>query len=289
MKQIISRTIQSIISLGKVLFLSKLVGILKIKNIPVNKPCLILGNGPSLNQSIEKYKDLFGNYDLICVNNFAISSVYTEIKPQFYIINAHIIFYPENKISQKYINVRNEIFDNIRIKTNWNLYLMVPFIAKKSAYFRSFLESNKNITPIYFNTTAIEGIPFINHFLFKLGYGSPRPHNILIPAIINSIYIGYKEINIIGADHSWLPEIFVNENNEALVNQKHFYDEKESAPDKMEDYIHRPRHLHEIIHKFYLSFKGYWEIRDYAKAKNITIYNASEFSMIDAFDRKKLN
>ncbi|MFT6246481.1 MAG: hypothetical protein ACJA0U_003477 [Salibacteraceae bacterium] len=57
----------------------------------------------------------------------------------------------------------------------------------------------------------------------------------------------------------------------------------------MMDYIKRPRMLHEIIHKFYLSFKGYWEIKDYAIKKNVKIYNSSENSMIDAFERKKLS
>lgn len=288
MKQLTSKSSQSILSLAKVLLMSKLVGILKVRKEPLNKKCLILGNGPSLNQSIEKYKNLFNNYDLVCVNNFAYSPIYIELKPKFYIISAHIIFYPEHKISKKYIDIRNEFFENIALKTEWNLYLMVPFIAKKSTYFSTFIKNNKHITPIYFNTTAIEGIPALNHFFFRKGFGTPRPHNVLIPTIMNCIYLGYEEINIIGADHSWLPEISVNDQNEALVNQKHFYDETESSPEKMEDYIVRPRRLHEIIHKFYLSFKGYWEIKKYAQSRNIKIYNASEFSMIDAFDRKKL-
>lgn len=289
MMKLLLQVLQSFLSLGKILFLSKPFGILKIKNADLEKPCLILGNGPSLNQSVEKYQSLFEKYDLVCVNNFAFSPIYTEIKPKYYIISAHIFFYEEKKLSQKYIDARNVYFDHIKNKTDWNLHLMVPFIAKKSSYFKHFLEQNKNITPIYFNSTTIEGIPFLNHFLFNRGLGSPRPHNVLIPAIINAMYMGYKEIYIVGADHSWLPEISVNDQNEALVNQKHFYDEKESKPDKMEDYIHRPRRLHEIIHKFYLSFKGYWEIKDYAKSKNVRIYNASEFSMIDAFDRKSLS
>jgi hypothetical protein len=80
----------------------------------------------------------------------------------------------------------------------------------------------------------------------------------------------------------------VNNQNEALVNQKHFYDETVSKPQKMEDYIKRPRKLHEIIHKFYLTFKGYWDIEKFSKRNNVQIYNASEHSMIDAFERRLL-
>lgn len=289
MRTIILNSLQTSASIIKILILSKLTGILKIKNKIRKKKCIILGNGPSLNQSLSIYKSTFDDYDLICVNNFASSPFYEEIKPAYYILAAHIFFYEEHKLSQKYINSRNEIFHHIETKTTWDLTIMFPFMAKKSSFLSSFLMKNKNITPVFFNTTPIEGIPFVNHLFFRKGFGSPRPHNVLIPAIMNSIYLGYSEIYIVGADHSWLPEISVNEQNEALVHQKHFYDENESKPDKMEDYINRPRRLHEIIHKFYLSFKGYWEIQKYATSKNIKIYNASELSMIDAFERKKLS
>ena len=54
------------------------------------------------------------------------------------------------------------------------------------------------------------------HFFFSKGLAMPRPHNVLIPSIMNLAYLGYKELYIVGADHSWLSEITVNENNEAL-------------------------------------------------------------------------
>ena len=103
---------------------------------------------------------------------------------------------------------------------------------------------------------------------------------------MNCIKLKYKQIYLMGADHSWLPEISVNQENEALINHKHFYDEDVTKPQKMQDYISRPRKLHEIIHKFYLTFKGYWEIKRYADYKDVSVFNVSEYSMIDAFERK---
>jgi hypothetical protein len=287
MKKFTINLTQSIASIGKIIILSNFRNILKVEN-KTNDKCIILGNGPSLTSSLQKYKNEFKNYDLICVNNFVASDIYTEIKPNNYIIAANILFKSENELSSIYVNLRNDIFSKLQEKTNWNLNLMVPFVAKKSSYFQNFLNSNRNIKPIYFNATPIEGIGFINNILFKLGLGMPRPHNIIIPAIMNCIYLNYQKIYIIGADHSWLPEITVNQQNEALINQKHFYDENESKPLKMEDYISRPRRLHEIIHKFYLTFKGYWEIKAYAEHQKVKIYNSSEYSMIDAFEKKEI-
>jgi hypothetical protein len=278
----------STFSIVKVCILSRFFNILKIKS-PIKKSCIIIGNGPSLTESLNKYKNELSQYDLVCVNNFVVSNYYSEIKPSYYILAAPIFYLPDKKISDSYIELRNQIFSNIEEKTTWDLTLMAPFLAKKSIYFTAFLERNPKINCVYFNPTPIEGLTSVNNLLFKLGLGMPRPHNILIPAIMNCIYLNYKIIYIIGADHSWLPEITVNDKNEALINQKHFYDEADSKPEQMKDLIFRPRRLHEIIHKFYLTFKGYWAIKKFADSKNITIFNASEISMIDAFERNKLS
>lgn len=277
-----------LLSLIKVLIISRFTNILKT-NTNIKKGCVILGNGPSLTESILKEKSKLKNFDLICVNNFANTDLFEQLKPKYYVLAAPIFFQNESQLSDLYISMRVVLFNNIVKKTNWELFIMVPFLAKKNKFFNDMLLKNKNIKPLYFNQTPIEGTNILKKIMFKKGYGMPRPHNVLIPSVMNAIFLGYKLIYIIGADHSWLPEISVNENNEALVNQKHFYDEDVSKPEKMQDYIVRPRKLHEIIHKFYLTFEGYWLIKEYAESKNVSIFNASEISMIDAFERKSIS
>ncbi len=284
MRLIIVNLIKSTASFSKVILLSKFRNIL-ISGYKSNDKCIILGNGPSLIKSVEKNKEILLKYDLVCVNNFVKSNLFEELKPRFYILSASVLFMDDKDLSELYINIRNDIFKNLAEKTSWDIYLMIPFTAKKCTKFQHLIYSCSSLKPIYFNQTPVEGFSFFNHLCFGKGIGMPRPHNILIPAIMNCIYLNYKEIYLLGADHSWLPEISVNERNEALVNQKHFYDEIESKPEKMQDYISRPRKLHEIIHKFYLTFKGYWEIKSFAEKQGVKIYNSSETSMIDAFDR----
>lgn len=287
MKEFIQHTGESIATIFRLFLFSSGRGILNTSEIPKSERCIIIGNGPSFRTSVEKYAEDLKKNQLLCVNNFAVTPFYEEFKPVFYVLNANVLFYPDEKISQLYIDIRKNLFKAIEEKTTWDLYMMVPFIAKKSVEFNKILSANPRIKPLYFNQTPAEGYTFFKHFLFRKGLGIPRPHNVLIPSIMNLIKLGYKEIYMIGADHSWLGEITVNEKNEALVNQKHFYDENESRPEKMEDYITRPRRLHEMVHKFYLSFKGYWEIYDFAQKEGVHIYNSSEISMIDAFERRK--
>jgi hypothetical protein len=289
MKELILKCGQTIATIAKIILLSNWKGILKYSGILKSNKVIIIGNGPSFKGTYEKYSEILKANETICVNSFATSSLYQNIQPKFYILNAPILFHKEADISPYYINLRNSIFLALKEKTTWELLIMVPFIAKKSESFKLLLQQNSNIHPLYYNTTPAEGFSLFKHFLFRKGLGMPRPHNVIIPAVINLMKLGYKEIYLTGADHSWLAEISVNDKNEALVNQKHFYDENESKPEKMQDFISRPRRLHEIIQKFHLSFKGYWEIHDFAQKEGVEIYNASEFSMIDAFERRKLN
>lgn len=277
----------TLLSFLRILFFSKFNG---KKSDIVNKgeSVVILGNGPSLNTSIELYKSELQKRKTLAVNLMVCSPLFDELKPSYYTLLAPQFFKNDEDLTEIYIKNNIQLFENLKIKTSWNMVLFVPAIFKSSTRLKQLLSENKFIQVHYFNVTPIEGFDSFCDWCFAKGIGMPRPHNVLIPAIMNCIHVGFKEIYILGADHSWLKEISVDENNIALVNQKHFYDENESRPEKMQDYIKRPRHLHEIIHKFYLSFKGYWEIKRFAEKKNITIINSSEFSMIDAFERRKL-
>jgi hypothetical protein len=275
-------------SIGRILLLTKFKQLLKAKYEKKNA-CLLLGNGPSLNQTIEKHSiESFRKFDLMAVNQFANTEYFTALQPKLYLLNAVSYFQTEESLSPFYQELRKELFSNLLASTSWEMYLIVPFRAKKSSHFNALIAGNHNIKAIYFNQTPGEGFPCFTNFVYRKAWAIPRPHNVLIPGIMNAIYLEYKTIALVGADHSWLGEISVNDNNEALVHQKHYYDVDTSRPEKVQDYITRPRNLHEIVHKFYLSFKGYWDILKYSKKRKVSIYNCSEVSMIDAFERKTL-
>lgn len=276
----------SLVSLIRIVFFSKWRGILKSTNSSKKSGCIIIGNGPSFKQTIEQHGEHFQNFDLVAVNNFATSFYFEQLKPSYYIINATILFLPDDKQSLLYQNMKREFFQHIVSKTTWDMEIMVPFMAKKSTDFQAILHQNNHLKPLYFNLESIEGFAFLKNRLFQLGLGCPRPHNVIIPALMNMMYLQYKTIHVVGADHSWLPQISVNEENIALVNQQHFYDEQESKAAPMQDRA-QARKLHEILEKFMLSFKGYWEIKAYAQSRGVSIYNSSEVSYIDAFERKK--
>lgn len=286
----ILKLIDTTLTTGKIILLSKPTH--KVPPLAVEllkNKVLILGNGPSLAQTIEKYGNHLNNYSLVAVNNMAKSDLYEQLKPSFYVLNATTYFQEDDELSPMYIEMNKVLYEEVKRKTNWPMVLVVPVIARKSKKFLDLVSQMDNLEVFYFNQTPVEGLTAFNHFFFKRNMGMPRPHNVLIPALMSFIYLKAKEIYICGADHTWLGEISVTDKNDVLVNQKHFYDHDTSKPEKMEDFIDRPRRLHEVLEKFYLAFKGYWVIKDYARKKGTKIYNASEVSFIDAFERKSLN
>lgn len=75
--------------------------------------------------------------------------------------------------------------------------------------------------------------------------------------------LGYKSVYVVGADHSWMSTISVNERNEVVSIQPHFYKDGENELKRVTtDYLRYP--LHQIIHSFYVAFKSYHQIAAHA-------------------------
>jgi hypothetical protein len=279
--------IQTKLSAIRILLQSNFTGI--VQHETQTKPLLILGNGPSLNDTLKNNPAAtLQGFDLMAVNAAACSDQYIALQPNLYMLNAVTYFQNDAELSPFYIQAKHDLFEALKEKTRWDMTLLVPFRAKKNTDFQQLITSNSHLKVSYFNQTPVEGLNFWSHRWYNLGWGMPRPHNVLIPGIMTGIRLGYKTIAIVGADHSWLADLSVNNKNEALLRHVHYYATDGTQPMKVEDRIDRPRKLHEIIHKFYLSFKGYWQIKAYANVKHVSIFNASSISMIDAFDRKPL-
>jgi len=277
----LSQFLQSALSILKVCIRSSFF--LKKHNSDASD-LIILGNGPSIKNDFKEHLDFIKSKTTLCVNKFPDTDYYEIIKPEYFIVVSKG-FFNDDAVDYN-VELRKRIIDALIKKTNWDITFFLPSNAKKNKAFIEKIKSNKYIKLSFFNTTPVEGLTFFNHLFFKLRLGSPRPHNVLIPSILNGINAGFKKIFILGADHSWLPQISVNNKNEVLINQKHFYDENSSTPKQMhKNEGQGNRTLDEVLNKFMLSFRSYHELEKYSKIKNCSIYNSTPTSFIDAFER----
>lgn len=266
----LSGTIKSIV---KILLQSRHSSVSKVDGGHV----IIMGNGPSLNETIENHIDILKTTPAIAVNFAANAPQFTMLKPRYYVLADPHFF-----INKQDINVA-KLMGNLTELVDWTMTLFVPNSIKK----HNFTIDNKNIAIEYFNMVGVEGFQWFENYVFSHGYGMPRPRNVLIPSIMIAMQMGYKEIYITGADHSWTKTLSVNENNEVVSIQPHFYKEDEKEQKRIRtDYLRYP--LHQIIYSFYVAFKSYFVIQRYATNRKISIYNSTPESFIDAFPRRPL-
>ncbi len=264
----IERSFLTAKGLVKILLQSRRCGLKAVNR--EGKRLIIMGNGPSLAETIRDHADSLRNSDTMAVNFAANAPVFFDLQPKYYILADPHFFRStdENVVKLK---------ENLS-KVTWPLTLILPHKAKWDGI------DNKNITIARFNAVGAEGFDFFTRAVYRRGLAMPRPRNVLIPAIMSGIALGYKEILIVGADHTWTQTLSVNDSNEVVSIQPHFYKESEREKDRVRT-VYRDVKLHEILYSFHVAFRAYHQIRQFADRCGVTIINATPGSFIDAFPR----
>lgn len=240
-----------------------------VKSCERNEPLIILGNGPSLNQTLENHRHALESHPLLAVNFFANSPEFFRLKPEYYVLaDPHFFDNPDD------VNV-SALMRNLQA-VDWPMTLFLPV---KKAF--------PNLRVEYFPMTAVEGASWLENAAYAARRGMPRPRNVLIPSIMIGIWLGYKEIYIVGADHSWPSTVRVNERNEVVSLQPHFYKEDARETERIRTvYLNIP--LHSLLESWRVAFHSYHQIQRWAQKIGVHIYNATPESFIDAFQRKSL-
>lgn len=263
--------VNSILSLAKVAILSRIPS----KKGKRNGSIVIMGNGPSLRDTIDNHRDWLDANTLMAVNFAANTPEFVSLCPEYYILADGHFF---NGIDSD-ANVR-KLWDNLRNSPH-DMTLFVPVKRRKAA--ERLLDGSK-VRVRTFNLTPVEGLRPISHLLFNAGLGMPRPRNVMIPAIMTAIREGFDTILLAGADHSWSRTLDVDEENRVVSIQPHFYsDGKEELRRVATEYA--GYHLHDILNSLTIAFRSYFQIRDWAESRGVRIENATKGSMIDAFPR----
>lgn len=245
-----------------------------------NEELVILANGPSLNSTVQNSNDFICDKTLLAVNFAVTSPMFEQLKPELYLIADPLFWIVPEK--------REQLFGSLAEKTTWKMTLFVPYRALKDKMWQPLIAKNQNIKLCIYNTTPIEGFKGFCNFIFKRGYGVPRPHNVLIPSIAIGLRLPFKRIYLAGADHSWLPEISVTDDNVVLMHQKHFYDQNKSKSETVKQENLKSARLHTILYHMYVAFKSYFILKDFAETQGKEVINITPNSFIDAFKRIKV-
>jgi len=285
--QVLSDLFASLVSLLKVAIRGRHATRLPDRQLPT---CSVLGNGPSLNESLVDQFDFIRQTEIVCVNNFAHAEVFLRLRPQDYVISDPNYFvFTEQTTDRDDIRKTLSIFQE---QVTWPMFLYVPHFAKGSYLLNVIEQSNPQIKVVYFNYTVVRGFQRLTYWLYSKGLGMPQAQTVIIAALTLMINRKFDTIYLFGADTSWHEQIRLNDQNQLLIKQIHFYDTPK-------DLTHQPvysdaqRQRTFSMASQFLSlhkvFRGYEVLRNYADYRGVQLINASAKSYIDAFERAPMN
>ncbi len=239
---------------------------------------IVMGNGPSLKDTIANQADVLAKHPTLAVNFAANAPQFAHLHPQYYILVDPFFF------SGGTADNLVRLWQNLAA-VSWEMTLIVP--RKYACRIPAEVSAKSNITLKTINCVGVEGFDWFENLAYSSRLAMPRPRNVLIPAIMAAIWLGYNDIYIVGADHSWMQSIWVDDQNRVVSVQPHFYkdDSKEQQRVNSE---YAGYHLHQIINSFYVAFRSYHRIQRFAASHGVHIYNATPGSFIDAFARKPI-
>ena len=250
---------------------------------------ILIGNGPSLTKSVELYYDEIVKHDRIAANFLASSDYYEQLQPNIYLFADPAFFdVPDN---QK--NSIDALFEALVNKTSWPLTMIIPFEAKDAPILIT-LKRNNNIHIDYYSLKNQNIGDLSKYEAWDKNYIAPPSQNVMNVALYLSLFWGYKETYLIGVDMSSLEDIRVDqETNELFSIDRHFYSNKDIYSDKKlfdekRGRIRSDWKLHEYIYAFGRMFEYFYDLKGYADYKGLKVYNASEYSWINVFERRKL-
>ena len=281
--QFLGTLFASLLSLVKVTIRGRHATRLPARQLPT---CSVLGNGPSLNESLTEQLDFIRQTEIVCVNNFAHSPAFAQLRPQNYVISD-----PNYFVFTEQTTDRDDIRQTLSVfleQVDWPMTLYVPHFAKGSYLLGQIERGNTHIQIVYFNYTVVSGFKNLTYWLYERGLGMPRAQTVIIAALTLMVNRKFDTIYLFGADTSWHEQIRLNDQNQLLIRQVHFYDK---PADVRHEPVYSDKHrqrtfsmasqflsLHKVFH-------GYEVLRNYADHRGVTILNASAKSYIDAFER----
>jgi len=242
---------------------------------------IIMGNGPSLRDTIRDHRQLLTESDTLAVNFAANAEEFSTLKPDLYVIaDPHFFATSEGGVSSNPNVVK--LWENLAA-VDWTMTLHLPCKAKVPES----IAKNSHILIKRFNLTPAEGWKTPVHWLYRRGLAMPRPRNVLIASIMVALREGYRDIALVGADHTWSRDLWVDDRNRVISVQKHFYEDNRKEFERVAQ-EYEAYHLHDILNSLTIAFRSYHQIAAYAETLGAKITNCTPGSFIDAFPREEL-
>ncbi len=287
LKDFINQLSETCISFLRILF-SKIKSS-ELKQVKAySSTCYVFGNGPSLAKDIKDNLEYFQDKDIFVVNSYVLTDYFSTTRPTFYCL-IDPAYFENSHPNKSTFDLIQRCLKALLEKTTWKMYLVIPNNKSYKRRMKEYFSSNKNIEILPICTTSIGGFEWFRDIAYKHNWGMPAPRTVVIAAIFLPVNLGYKEITVLGIDHSWHKNLYVDENNDLFLMDEHFY---EPNPQNLHKIINlktgQSSTVHEQLRSAARAMESHHLLNEYAKTCGCKIYNASSTSFVDAYKRRKI-
>jgi hypothetical protein len=248
----------------------------RFKDLHKGKRCFILGNGPSLNNV---NFELLADEHVFTVNSIMKVPGYEMLKSNYHVW-ADLAFF----------NLRKDINYNVKeTKTNMLVFnkknnkteCFAPIITKNFCY-RNQIQQALNLN--YFSPE----LKFSESFRQDIDYTKHTPafRNVVQYTITLAIYMGFKEIYLLGCDTTAIRHWIDKERTLNVTDLHSYKDEKED--EKAVSNIVEKWKMKDILYDQYILFRDYDILYQYCKDRKISLVNLTEGGLLDSIPRKVL-
>tara|TARA_B100001989_G_scaffold167486_1_gene120632 strand:+ start:25408 stop:26271 length:864 start_codon:yes stop_codon:yes gene_type:complete len=249
------------------------------------KKTILLGNGPSLKDDIEKVIEESKESEVYVLNYFAVTNYFLKIKPEYYVLTDRM-FWSQN--ANEDIKKDNEELYFHLDKVDWRMNLICP--ESGFEWISNRLRANKNIKVLEVHSVNIEfKTEKINLFALNKNFITPHFINGLVMVLWHAIYKNSIDIEIYGADFSLFKEYYIDQKtNDLYTSASHFYKNTKAQDNASFKYPNETKKmLHTRLYQQWSSFYQMYLLSKIAKMKQIKITNLSSNSFLDSFERSK--
>lgn len=244
-----------------------------LKNKHVGERCFILGNGPSL-KNVDF--NLLKGETIISVNQINRHPDFALLKPKYHFwADASFFKFEEHEADELL-----EIMRGINKYNTPKCFFPIEQLAVIKKY-----RLDEELDVAFFDDKLI----FYDNYKADIDFAGVVPafSTVIQYCIILAVYMGFKEIYLLGCDNT---SILVNIQSALNADEEHFdyaYEVSEEEKKRMRRIV-EDNSLEAYARTYYETFKLYRELFHYCQSKNITLVNCSTQTVIDSIPRKKL-
>lgn len=258
-------------------YYQKRIGVSKMTNRPtdpykIGGNVVILGNGPSLKQFLERRAE-FENYDILCMNEFVSLSkdAFLREKPSYVGLCDPVYWDSDIEDTNFYVRISRETPVILENEVTWPLKVIAP-VNEKLQF------TNSNISILHMNINEYFG----NSKRIKKGYvcnhAIPGVNNVGLFAIYFAITFGFDNIALFGYDNNIFPTFKLCGEDLFQCHLEHFYD---TPPDYM-----RARDLEAWFTRMGNTMEKHRRLAEYARDAGIRIRNYSTQSLLTVYNEE---